>query len=149
VSQRYFYCSTHIHSDNPCLVTVDTGVYLTVTRPDISAKRPERQADQRYTLQTASGGAFPGAVRSEFGYLSPISPIIYSWDGLNILRAYDASVDLGRQTLRLAEHGVSQWNPGLTDKLIPAQCEGLVMDRLESPRSRKWPGRSEPADPPA
>jgi hypothetical protein len=33
--------------------------------------------------------------------------------GLDILRAYDASVGLGRQTLRLAEEEVSLWSPGL------------------------------------
>jgi hypothetical protein len=32
--------------------------------------------------------------------------------GLDILHAYDASVDLGHQTLRLAEEEVSLWSPG-------------------------------------
>jgi hypothetical protein len=62
--------------------------------------------------------------------------------GLNILRAYDASVDIGRQTLRLAEE-VSLWSPGAgprpsslvvaKDHVNPAQCEGMVMARLENP----------------
>jgi hypothetical protein len=63
--------------------------------------------------------------------------------GLDTLRAYDASVDIGHQTLRLADEEVSLWSPGagprsssLTveeDQVIPAQCEGTVMDRLETP----------------
>jgi hypothetical protein len=36
-------------------VTVDTGVYVTVARPDIAAEWPDRQPNQRHTLQTASG----------------------------------------------------------------------------------------------
>jgi hypothetical protein len=32
--------------------------------------------------------------------------------GLDILRAYNASVDIGLQTLRLAEEVVSLWSPG-------------------------------------
>jgi hypothetical protein len=58
------------------------------------------------------------------------------------MRAYDASVDLGRQTMRLAEEKVSLWRPGAghrpsslvvaKDQVIPAHCEGLVMTTLES-----------------
>jgi hypothetical protein len=63
--------------------------------------------------------------------------------GLDILRAYTASVDIGRQTLRLAEEEVSLWSPGAgprpsglvvaKDQVIPAQCEKVVMARMESP----------------
>jgi hypothetical protein len=63
--------------------------------------------------------------------------------GLDILRAYDASVDIGRQTLRLADEEVSLWSPGAgprpsslvvaNDHVIPAQCEGIVMARMENP----------------
>jgi hypothetical protein len=62
--------------------------------------------------------------------------------GLDILRAYDASVDIRRQTLRLAEEEVSLWSPGAgphtsslvvaKDQVIPAQCEGVVMARMEN-----------------
>jgi hypothetical protein len=62
--------------------------------------------------------------------------------GLDILRAYDTSVDIGRQTLRLAGEEVSLWCPGVgprpssliveEDLVIPAQCEGTVMARVES-----------------
>jgi hypothetical protein len=60
--------------------------------------------------------------------------------GLEELRAYVASVDLGRQTPRLAEEEISLWSPGAgswssspivaSDQLISAQCEGVVMARL-------------------
>jgi hypothetical protein len=43
--------------NKPCLVTVDTGAYVTVARPDIAAVWAERQPNQRYTLQMVSGEA--------------------------------------------------------------------------------------------
>jgi hypothetical protein len=62
---------------------------------------------------------------------------------LDILRAYDATVDIGRQTLRLADEAVSLWKPRAgprpsspvvaEDHVIPAQCEGIVMARMENP----------------
>jgi hypothetical protein len=39
--------------------------------------------------------------------------------GPDILRAYDPSVDLGRQALRFAEEEVSPWSPGLPSWLWP------------------------------
>jgi hypothetical protein len=61
--------------------------------------------------------------------------------GLDILRAYNSSVDIGRQTLRLAEEELF-WSPGAgprpsssevcKDQVIPSQCEGIVMARLQS-----------------
>jgi hypothetical protein len=63
--------------------------------------------------------------------------------GVDILRAYDAYVDIRRQMLRLAEEEVSLWSPGVgfhpssllvaKDHVIPAQCEGIVMARMENP----------------
>jgi hypothetical protein len=63
--------------------------------------------------------------------------------GLDILRAYNASVDLGRQTLRRAEGEVALWSPGAgprpsslvvaKDQVIPAKCEGILMATWESP----------------
>jgi hypothetical protein len=59
------------------------------------------------------------------------------------MREYDTSVDLGHQMLRLAEEEISRWSPRTrsrscslvvaNDQVIPPQCEGLVMARLESP----------------
>jgi hypothetical protein len=69
------------------------------------------------------------------------SSFIMQW--MDILRAYDATVDTGRQTLSLAEEEVSLWSPGegprpsglvvAKDQVISAQCEGIMMARLESP----------------
>jgi hypothetical protein len=62
--------------------------------------------------------------------------------GLDILCAYDASVDIGCQTLHLAEEEVLLWSPGAgprpsslvaKDTIIPARCEGIIIDILESP----------------
>jgi hypothetical protein len=57
--------------------------------------------------------------------------------GLDILRAYGASVDLRHQTLCLEEEEVSLWSPearlhpfspaAAKDYVIHAQCEGIVM----------------------
>jgi hypothetical protein len=62
--------------------------------------------------------------------------------GLNVLRAYDASVNLGRHLLRLGQEEVTLWRPAaqpksarlslVGDEVIPAQCERMVMARLEA-----------------
>jgi hypothetical protein len=63
--------------------------------------------------------------------------------GLDVLRAYDASVDLGRHLLRLGREEVTLWRPGaqvkssrlslVCDEVIPARCERVVMARLGAP----------------
>ncbi|XP_023723638.1 uncharacterized protein LOC111873286 [Cryptotermes secundus] len=62
--------------------------------------------------------------------------------GLDILHAYDASVDIGCQTLCLAEEEVSLWSLGagpspsglvVAKDMIPTECEGIVMARMENP----------------
>jgi hypothetical protein len=74
--------------------------------------------------------------------------------GLDIQRPYDLSVNLGLQTLRLAEEEVSLWSPGAgpwpsrlvvaNDLVISAHFEGVVMDRSESPLGVES-GRVEPS----
>ena len=59
--------------------------------------------------------------------------------GLDVLRAYDAYVDLGRHLLQLGHEEVTLRKPGAQPKsarlslagneLIPAQCERVVMAR--------------------
>lgn len=63
--------------------------------------------------------------------------------GLDILHAYNTSVDLGCHMLGLAEEEALLWSPGMvpqpfsqvvgTDQVISAQCKGVVMAQLESP----------------
>jgi hypothetical protein len=132
--------------DKPCRVTVDTGAYVTGARPDIAAGWPERQPNPGSTLQTVSGGSLP-ILKEVLLTLTlgrrPLSMWVFVANitdelilGLNILRAYNASVDIGCQTLRLADEEVSLWSPGAgprpsslvvaDDHVIPAQCEGIV-----------------------
>jgi hypothetical protein len=63
--------------------------------------------------------------------------------GLDNLRAYDASVDLGCQMLRLEKEEVSLWSPGVgphqsslavtNNQAKPAQCKAVLMAQLDSP----------------
>jgi hypothetical protein len=139
--------------DKPCQVTVDTGTYVTVARPDTAAGWPERQPNRSLTLQMVSGEALP-ILKEALLTLTPGRHPLKIWVsvtditnelilGLNVLRAYDASVDIGLQTLRLAEEEVSLWSPGVRprpsnlvvaeDQVISAQGEGIVMAKLERP----------------
>jgi hypothetical protein len=124
-----------------------------VARPDIADGWPEREPNQRFTLQTVSGESLP-IQKEVFLTLTLGQRSLKIWVfvaditnefilGLDILRAYNASVDIGRQTLRLAEEEVSLWSPGegprpsnlvvAKDQVIPAQCEKIVMARMENP----------------
>jgi hypothetical protein len=134
--------------DKPCLVTADTGAYVTVARPDIADGWPERQPNQRFTLQTVSGEAFP-ILKEVFLTLilgrRPLKIWVFVADitefilGLDIMHAYDASVDIGGQALRLAVE-VSLWSPEprpsslvvAKDQVIPARCEGIIIATLDS-----------------
>jgi hypothetical protein len=63
--------------------------------------------------------------------------------GLDVLRAYNASMDVGHYLLRLGQEEVILWKPGVqpissrlslvSDEVIPAQCERVVMASLEAP----------------
>jgi hypothetical protein len=63
--------------------------------------------------------------------------------GLDIMRAYDVCVDIWRQIQRLAKEELMPQNLGVrthppslllaNDLVIPAQCEGVAIARLESP----------------
>jgi hypothetical protein len=132
---------------------VDTGAYVTVARPDIAAGWPKRQPNPGFTLQTVSGESLP-ILKEVLLTLNlgrrPLRMWVFVANitnefilGLNILSAYGASVDLGRQTLLLAEEEVSLWSPEAghrpsclvvaKDQVIPAKCEGILMGRLERP----------------
>jgi hypothetical protein len=139
--------------DKPCRVAVDTGAYVTVARPDIVIESLERTPNPGFTLHTVSGKFLPILIE----VLLPLKLVrrpLRLWDcdanitdelilGLNILRANDASVDIGRQKLRHAEEELWVCRPGAGPRpfslvvakkhLIPAQCKGTVMARMESP----------------
>jgi hypothetical protein len=137
--------------DKPCRMTADTGAYFTVARPDIAEGWPERQPHPGCTLQTV-GESLPILKVLPILTLSrrPLRMWVFVANitdelilGLDILRAYDAAVDIGRQTLQLADEEVSLWSPGAgprpsslvvaNDHVIPAQSEGIVMARMPNP----------------
>jgi hypothetical protein len=82
---------------------------VTIARPDIAAGQPERKPSRSYVLQIASEETIPvvyGAlVELTLGrralriwvFLAKITDEFIL--GLDVLRAYDASVDLGRHLL--------------------------------------------------
>jgi predicted aspartyl protease len=102
--------------EKPCRVTIDTGASSTVARPDIVAGLPERELSRPYVLQTASGETIL-VVKEARVELTIGRRTLRSWVfvaditndfilGLDILRAYDASVDIGRRVLRLGRDEV-------------------------------------------
>jgi hypothetical protein len=110
-------------ADKPCSVTIYSGAAVTVVRPDIAAGLPEREPPAKCALQTESGETLPIL---EEAFVTPTlgRPPLEIWVfiaditdelilGLDILRAYDASMDLGRQMLHLGEEEVSLWSPHL------------------------------------
>jgi hypothetical protein len=97
-------------------VTIDTGASATVARPDIVAGLPAREPSRPYVLQTVSGETIP-VVKEARVELTIGRRTMRSWVfvtdikddfilGLDILRAYDTSVDLGRRVLRLGQDEV-------------------------------------------
>jgi hypothetical protein len=97
-------------------VTIDTGASATVARPDVVARLPERELSQPYVLQTASGETMP-VMKDAHVELTMGQRTLRSWVfvadiaddfilGLDIQRAHDASVDIGRRVLRLGQDEV-------------------------------------------
>jgi hypothetical protein len=123
-----------------------------VARTDNASGWPERQPNPGFTIQTVSGESFP-IFKEVLLTLNlgrrPLRMWVFAHNitnefasGLDILRAYDASLGLGYQTFRLAKEEVSLWSPGARprpsslvvakDQVIPAKCEGILKARLES-----------------
>jgi hypothetical protein len=101
--------------EKPCRVTIDTGASVTVARPDIVAGLPESELSRPYVLQTVSG-EIP-VVKEAHVTLTIGRRTLRSWVFIaditddfileqDILRAYDASVDIGRRVLRLGRDEV-------------------------------------------
>jgi hypothetical protein len=102
--------------ERPCQVTIDTGASATVARPDVVAGLPERDLCQPYLLQTESGETMPVTKEAHVD-LTLGQRTLNSWVfvadikddfilGLDIRRAHDASVDIGRRLLRLGQDEV-------------------------------------------
>ena len=134
-------------------MTIYTGTSVTIVRPDIVAGQPGRKPSRPYVLQTASGETIP-VLKEALVELTLGRRALRIWVfvaevtdefilELNVLRAYDASVDLGRHLLRLGQEEVALWRPGAQhnsarlslagDEVIPARCKRVVMARLEAP----------------
>jgi hypothetical protein len=90
---------------------------VTVARSNIATGWPEKQPNQRYTLQTVSGEALL-ILREVFRTLTQerrqLKILVFVTSitnefilGLDILRAYEASLSPGRKTLRLAEEEIA------------------------------------------
>ena len=105
--------------------------------------QPERKPSRAYVLQTASGETIP-VLKEALVELTLGRQALRTWVfvaevtdefilGLDVLRAYDASVDIGRHLLRLGQEEVTLWRPGtqpksarlslVGDVVIPARCE--------------------------
>jgi hypothetical protein len=134
-------------------VIIDTGASVTIARPDIVARQLERKPSRAYVLQTDSGETIP-MLKEALVELTLGQPVLRIWVfvaevtdefilGLDVLRVYDASVDLGRHVLLLGQEEVTLLRPGaqpksarlsmVGDEVIPARCERVVMARLETP----------------
>jgi hypothetical protein len=132
-------------------VIIDTGASVTIARPDIFGQ-PERKPSRAYVLQTSSGETIPvvkeALVELTLGqralricvFVAEVTDEFIL--ELDVLRAYDASVDLGRHLLRLGQEELTLWRPGaqpksirlslVGDEVIPARCGRVVMPRLET-----------------
>jgi hypothetical protein len=115
--------------------------------------QPERKPSRAYVLQTASGETIP-VLKEALVLLTLGRRALTIWVfvpevtdefilGLDVLRAYNTSVDLGHHLLRLGREEVTLWRPGtqpksarlslVGDEVIPARCERVVMARLGAP----------------
>lgn len=91
--------------EKPCRMTIDSGASVTSDRSDIVAGIPERNPSRPYVLQRGSGETIPVVTQARVELtlwqraLKIWFFIPYITDdfilGLDIPRAYDASVDVG------------------------------------------------------
>jgi hypothetical protein len=97
---------------------LDIWVFVGDVREEFAAGLPERELSQPYVLQTASGETLP-VVKEAHVELTMGRRTLRSWVfvadiaddfilGLDILRAHDASVDIGRRVLRLGQDEVPE-----------------------------------------
>jgi hypothetical protein len=92
-------------------VTIESGALVTIVRPDIVAEESERMPSRSYALKIASGETIL-VVKETLVELTLGRRALRIWVfvaeitdelilGLDVLRAYNASLDLGRHLLRL------------------------------------------------
>jgi predicted aspartyl protease len=121
-------------------VTIDTGASATVARPDIVAGLPERELSRPYVLQTASGETIL-VVKEAHVELTMGRRTLRSWVfvadikddfilGLDFVRAYDASVDIGRRVLRLGQ-----------DEVPVREAPTETVLKRTRPTENRWNGR--------
>jgi hypothetical protein len=102
-------------------VTIDTGTSNTIARPRIVAGQPEGKPSRAYVSQTTSGETIPVTEslveqtlwRRALGIRVFVAEITDEFFlGLDVVRAYDASVDIGRHLQRLGQEKVTLWRLG-------------------------------------
>jgi hypothetical protein len=97
-------------------VTIDAGVFVTLARRDIVVGLPGRRPGRQCVVQVGSGRTIP-VVKEALVELTLGQRALKIWVfvadvtdefilGLDILRAYDASVDVGRHVLRMGQEKV-------------------------------------------
>ena len=97
-------------------MTIDTGTSVTIARPNIVTGKPKRRPGRTYVLQTASGENLP-VLKEALVKLTLGRRALRIWVfvaevtdefilGLDVLRAYNASVDPGCNLLRLGQEEV-------------------------------------------
>jgi hypothetical protein len=92
-------------------VTIDTDASVTIACPDMVTGQPERKPSRAYVLQTASGETIPVLMealveltvgRRAWRILVFVAQLTDKFVlGLDVLQAYDVSVDLRHHLLRL------------------------------------------------
>jgi len=112
--------------ERPCRVTIDTRASVSIPRLDMVAGQPERKPSRACVLQTASGETIPvlkeALINLTLGWQAVriwvfIAEVINEFIlGLDVLRAYDVSMDLGCHLLRLGRMEVTLWRPGAQPK---------------------------------
>jgi hypothetical protein len=108
-------------------MTSDTGYSVTIARPDIFAGQTERKPSCSNVLQMSSGRTLPVVkVQLTMGRRALTISVFVSEVrddfnlGLDVLRAYDTSVNLELDLLRLGQEEVIMWNPRSTIRIITA-----------------------------
>jgi hypothetical protein len=142
--------------DKSYIVTFDTGAAMTVARPDIADRLPEREPLVECYVWTASGHTLPIMKEVLVKLIMGRRPLI-KWVcvaniteefilGLNVMYSHDAIVDLRRCMLHMGDDEVPLWSswvpPSSTpytmgnSKVAAARCAGVKAMPLDP--WKKW-----------